>query len=95
MALTDDQLTQYRDKAVTIQRFIIENGGMARKSAVEDVLFNMYGVGREDAHGVLNYIEYHRIHYKTGQPATVDDMRPYFTGVDAGWYRGDPFQRQS
>lgn len=67
-AITDRQETENRawkrdrqtkiDAALTARRQIIAAGGMASKSAVEDVIMPMFGIDRCEAHEIMNEIEY-------------------------------------
>lgn len=49
------------DVAQDIVKRIVESGGMATKSSVEDELMPMFGVDRYMAHQVMNHIEYHNL----------------------------------
>ena len=52
---------QMVDAAQDIVKRIVESGGMANKSKVEDELMPMFGVDRYIAHEVMNHIEYHNL----------------------------------
>jgi len=47
------------DAAQDIVKRIVESGGMANKSRVEDELMPMFGVDRFLAHQVMNHIEFY------------------------------------
>lgn len=47
--------------AQDIVKRIVESGGMANKSRVEDELMPMFGIDRYVAHRVLNHIEYYNL----------------------------------
>ena len=49
------------DVALDIQKRIVDSGGMASKSVVEDELMPMFGIDRYVAHGITNHIEYHNL----------------------------------
>lgn len=49
------------DEALDIRRTIIAAGGMATKTAVEDVLMERHGMERGDAHSIMNHIEAHNL----------------------------------
>jgi len=49
------------DVALDIQKRIVEAGGMATKSIVEDELMLMFGIDRYVAHNITNHIEYHNL----------------------------------
>jgi len=55
--LTDDEWRRLLERAVAIRRRIIEAGGMATKTAVEDELMPEFAIDRYTAHQVLNTIE--------------------------------------
>lgn len=68
-------------QAVEIRFLIVANGGMATKSVVEDVLMARHaGLGRTEAHDILNHIEYHNI----GQPDDLPELADYPEILDAG-----------
>ena len=48
--------------AISIRKEIVEGGGMATKSLVENRLMNVFdGLDRYNAHSVMNHIEYHNL----------------------------------
>lgn len=59
---TDDEAQQRRaemiDFARRVQGAIVDRGGMATKSAVEDILMPVFQIDRSEAHDVLNVIEF-------------------------------------
>ena len=55
--LTDDEWRRILQRAAAIRRRIVEAGGMATKTAVEDELMPEFGVDRYTAHHALNTIE--------------------------------------
>jgi aspartate 1-decarboxylase len=95
-------MNRYICEALRITELIVTNGGMANKTAVEDVLINMFStLDRASAHDIMNEIEFfdmkapnRRLHPDTNPP-TVEEYAPYFHGVDVKWYRGNPFARES
>jgi len=57
--LTPDELTEMTQLARRLQGAIIDRGGMANKSAVEDLLVPLFAIDRSVAHDLLNTIEFH------------------------------------
>lgn len=55
--LTDDEWRGLLERAAAICRRIVEAGGMATKTAVEDELMPEFAIDRYTAHHALNTIE--------------------------------------
>lgn len=80
-----------RNDALAIRQIIFEHGGMANKSAVEDVMMRKHpGLDRSEAHDILNHIEYHNM-IAGGLPEPLEDWIEFFAGVRVQWFRGNPF----
>ena len=47
--------------AIQIRNRIVESGGMATKTRVEDELMPLFDIDRYDAHQIMNHIEYHNL----------------------------------
>ena len=92
---TDEFWQELIRMALRVRGFIYTHDGMANKSAVEDVLMNIYpGLTRYLPHGVMNHIEYRGLrHDQCEYP--VDEFRTYMTGsnfVDVKWWdNNSPF----
>ena len=86
--------------ALAIREIIYSHGGMATKSAVEDVLMNKHRqleMNRYWPHMVMNHIEQQNAQipdrrFSSEPRPSLDEWRVYFDGVDCHWYRGDPFR---
>ncbi len=79
--------------ALEIRQAIVKYGGMANKSAVEDVMLAMFAdLARDDVHEILNHCEYYMLSYKGNDPAEELLMRyaPYMPDAHIKWYRGNP-----
>lgn len=59
--VSQETWTQMVDAAQDIVKRIVESGGMANKSRVEDELMPMFGVNRYTAHQVMNHIEFYNL----------------------------------
>jgi hypothetical protein len=57
----DQMFAVYLRAGRIVQANIIDAGGMANKSRVEDVLMPLFGIDRGTAHDVMNTIEYHNL----------------------------------
>ena len=55
--LTDDEWRRILQRAAAIRRRIVEAGGMATKTVVEDELMPEFAIDRYTAHQALNTIE--------------------------------------
>lgn len=56
-------------EAITIRNGIVESGGMATKTSVENVLMERHGIDRYDAHNIMNHIEFRN--YRTADEVTA------------------------
>ena len=68
-------------EAIDIRYAIVNAGGMATKSAVEDVLIARHSIDRYDAHVVTNHIEFNdldrfplRRRFEDGEAPTINDF---------------------
>lgn len=59
--MSEAQWAKMVDTAQDIVKRIVESGGMANKSRVEDELMPMFNIDRYTAHDVMNYIEFHNL----------------------------------
>ena len=82
------------DHAFNVRYLIFENGGMATKSAVEDVLMNIYPfLPRDSAHSLMNYIESNnqscisQVARRERLP-TLEEYAPYMTDVRIPFFDG-------
>ena len=84
-------------EALRITEVIVVNGGMATKSAVEDVLMEMFqSLTRYRAHAIMNHLEINNMkipdrRFNHVDTPTLEEYAPYMKGVEIKWYRGNPF----
>lgn len=89
--LTDEAFAHLIAVANRIKSAIYHHGGLATKSAVEDVMMVMYdGLTRGPAHDVMNYLEYHHVPVLGEDEVTLDEFAPYLKVVEIQWWKGDP-----
>lgn len=88
------------EEAVKITEVIVTHGGMATKTAVEDVLMNRFdSLNRCEAHDVMNAVEFLNLkppdrRFNDEPAPTLEQYAPFLAGVDIRWYRGNPFALQ-
>jgi hypothetical protein len=77
-----------------IREIIFTNGGMANKSAVEDVLMNRHPVLiRIEARSITNYVESHNMD-RAGHRPDLESWRDAFEGVEIQWMGESPYEER-
>jgi hypothetical protein len=75
--MTDSEFEALVHEAVEIKYVIFEAGGMATKTAVEDVLMLRHpGLGRHEAHDVLNRAEFLNLKIRKPYACEANADRP-------------------
>ena len=83
-------------EALRITEVIVVNGGMATKSAVEDVLMAMFhSLTRYRAHAIMNHLEVNNMRipdrrFDRDDVPTLDEYAQYMEDVEIRWYKGNP-----
>ena len=84
--MTPEMFDELVTHSVTLRATIMQHGGMATKSVIEDVLMLMYpGLNREQAHMIQNHVEHRNLDRSGRTPAELKRYAPYLKQVNVNW----------
>lgn len=79
-------------EALQVKEIIYTNGGIATKSAVENVLMAKHGeLDRGESHSILNHIEFQNFPV-AGHDPDMAEWAEFFASVRIKWFHGNPFE---